>query len=592
MKSNKKRDKKVGKVLRRNIVRNIIIAVILIIIAVIFLSYKGITGNVVSGFAVNEDNDKNYATKVSLALGNKCLKNGNAGVITLGKNNKQKYSSTIEFDISEYSGKSIDWAKACFTVSKGSNPYIEFVVALSAQNSLNCPVETVRWLEGSIKIFRKEGKYCFDIKNYLINSLQSGKTSMFLSLSGEELIKESPDSIAFYGLAKGKKPYLDVEYTPCSTNWSCSEWSECIENKQTRSCTDNNNCGLIGPVETKKCNLNFDKPFCEKDTAGIFSFYDPTHRMKFYLKNYNGKGKANIILPKKTLNPCPKKYDDRCIDDYGVFPLAYAYLGGKSLPNMIPLSGDWNGDGKDTIGFYDPYHHKFHLSNDNKKYDIVFSDNLKSGTSWWYPLAGDWDGDGKDTIGLFNYFEDSTIMIKNNFEDDNNWRIIKVKDYAFSGDNAVYENSYNTYFNLIPFAGDFDGDGVDTIGFVYSHSYIPQDQAMSKYKIDYQNFYLFNDLKENNIMSMSSFDKIIKINSDIPGYTYDRNHVLPISGDWNGDGIDEVGGYMANMGKSFYIKYNQSDGEYDKTFNIIESGVTPQYYYLPVVGNWDGNCEE
>lgn len=41
----------------------------------------------------------------------------------------------------------------------------------------------------------------------------------------------------------------------CQPNWKCSEWSDCVSNKQTRTCTDINNCGdiTIKPIEIQSC---------------------------------------------------------------------------------------------------------------------------------------------------------------------------------------------------------------------------------------------------------------------------------------------------------------------------------------------------
>ncbi|MBW2648149.1 MAG: hypothetical protein JRE23_18720 [Deltaproteobacteria bacterium] len=49
---------------------------------------------------------------------------------------------------------------------------------------------------------------------------------------------------------------------------------------------------------------------------------------------------------------------------------------GSTDSNWIPLVGDWNGDGKDTIGI--------------------------STLSSWIPVAGDWNGDGTDTVGMYS----------------------------------------------------------------------------------------------------------------------------------------------------------------------------------------------
>jgi len=42
---------------------------------------------------------------------------------------------------------------------------------------------------------------------------------------------------------------------PCEENWSCTDWSTCVNKSQTRTCTDLNNCGTLinKPDETQKC---------------------------------------------------------------------------------------------------------------------------------------------------------------------------------------------------------------------------------------------------------------------------------------------------------------------------------------------------
>ncbi len=46
--------------------------------------------------------------------------------------------------------------------------------------------------------------------------------------------------------------------TTCTESWSCSEWSECINRTQTRTCTDINNCGteINKPAESQDCNCH------------------------------------------------------------------------------------------------------------------------------------------------------------------------------------------------------------------------------------------------------------------------------------------------------------------------------------------------
>ncbi|MBI4163492.1 MAG: lamin tail domain-containing protein [Candidatus Aenigmarchaeota archaeon] len=49
---------------------------------------------------------------------------------------------------------------------------------------------------------------------------------------------------------------LNQIQTPCSEEWSCSDWSVCQNSQQTRSCTDSKNCGTTKgkPIESQICS--------------------------------------------------------------------------------------------------------------------------------------------------------------------------------------------------------------------------------------------------------------------------------------------------------------------------------------------------
>jgi hypothetical protein len=48
---------------------------------------------------------------------------------------------------------------------------------------------------------------------------------------------------------------VQVTSTTCTENWSCTEWSECTNENQIRTCTDQNYCGrtIEKPIETQEC---------------------------------------------------------------------------------------------------------------------------------------------------------------------------------------------------------------------------------------------------------------------------------------------------------------------------------------------------
>jgi len=59
-------------------------------------------------------------------------------------------------------------------------------------------------------------------------------------------------------------------YTPpCEENWTCTEWSECVDGEQNKVCTDLNQCGTneSKPAETQECEVEAveDEVECEAD---------------------------------------------------------------------------------------------------------------------------------------------------------------------------------------------------------------------------------------------------------------------------------------------------------------------------------------
>src|SRR5262249_27959303 len=74
---------------------------------------------------------------------------------------------------------------------------------------------------------------------------------------------------------------------------------------------------------------------------------------------------------------------------------------GPSGQALLPVAGDWDGDGKTGIGLYDPKTGAWYLRNSVSAgpADMVFAFGPKEG---FLPVAGDWDGDGKDSPGLYN----------------------------------------------------------------------------------------------------------------------------------------------------------------------------------------------
>jgi hypothetical protein len=231
-------------------------------------------------------------------------------------------------------------------------------------------------------------------------------------------------------------------------------------------------------------------PICTpaRDGVGTFRPSIGVH----YLKNYHGTGYADIEF------------------SYG-------------LPTDLFFSGDWDGDGVDTIGnFRDGV---FYLRNSNTTgyADLTFA----YGVPGDIPIAGDWDGDGVDTIGVFR---NGVFYLRNS--NTTGYADITL-GFGVPGDT--------------PISGDWNGDDIDTIGTF-------RDGV----------FYLRN--------SNTTGYAEITFGYGIPGD-------LIITGDWDDDGIDTVGTFRNGI---VYVRNSNTSGYADITFGFGLSGD------LPLAGDWDG----
>ena len=117
--------------------------------------------------------------------------------------------------------------------------------------------------------------------------------------------------------------------------------------------------------------------------------------------------------------------------------------------HLHALAGDWNGDGIDTIGVWDPASATFRTSATPSPAAARRVDQLRRRLDF-VPVVGDWDGNGTDTIGVWDPAS-STFHLRNSLT-------------PGSPDRSVTISNAGT----IPVVGDLDGDGIDTVGLPYS----------------------------------------------------------------------------------------------------------------------------
>ena len=121
-------------------------------------------------------------------------------------------------------------------------------------------------------------------------------------------------------------------------------------------------------------------------------------------------------------------------------PADYSFRYGR--PGDVVLVGDWNGDGRDTIGVRRGA--TFYLSNAPRggSADETFTYGSRADV----PLVGDWNGDGQTTVG-----------------------IKRGRDYHLTNQLRGGPADYNFIYGWsgdVPVIGDFNGDGRDTISIV------------------------------------------------------------------------------------------------------------------------------
>jgi hypothetical protein len=206
-------------------------------------------------------------------------------------------------------------------------------------------------------------------------------------------------------------------------------------------------------------------------------------------------------------------------------------------PGDLPMIGDWDCDGDETPGLYRQADGFVYLRNSNTQgaADIRFF----FGNPGDIPLAGDFDGDGCHTVSIYRPAEGRVYIIN--------------QLGANEGGLGPAEHSY--FFGNPgdkPYVGDFNGDGMDTIGLHReSTGLVYFRQTHSQGNADSQ--FIFGD----------PGDKIM-------------------AAEWTADGIDKVGLFRPSD-TTVYLRYSNSQGNADY---IQPFGTAPGA--LPVAGKFEG----
>ena len=209
-----------------------------------------------------------------------------------------------------------------------------------------------------------------------------------------------------------------------------------------------------------------------------------------------------------------------------VFDDAFAQAGGDyevvvQTPDPAPS----------TVGLVNPATGEWHLRNQAGLVASFFYGNPGD-----VPFMGDWDCDGIDTPGLFRQSDAFAYLRNSNSQG--------IADIRFFFGNP----------SDIPLAGDFDGDCFDTV---------------SIYRPSEQRFYIVNALGANNGgLGPAEFSFLF-------GNPGDK----PFVGDFDGDGIDEVGLHRESTGFVYFR-------------NTLDTGIASNEFFFGdpgdrfVAGDW------
>jgi len=215
---------------------------------------------------------------------------------------------------------------------------------------------------------------------------------------------------------------------------------------------------------------------------------------------------------------------DQITHNPAIMPMFYG------VPNDHPFSGDWDGNGDDTLGLYRRSDGYVYLRNTNTQgiADITFF----FGNPGDIPIAGDFDGDGVDTVSIYRPSEQRFYIIN---QLGANGGGLGAAEFSFVfGDRGD-----------VPFVGDFDGDGTDSVGL---------------HRPSTGQVYLKNSLTGGL--------------ADIQ-FTFGNPGDKMVAGDWDGDGVDTVAVYRPRWGVLF-IKNSHAGGAANGAFDVgyLESVVS------------------
>jgi dolichyl-diphosphooligosaccharide--protein glycosyltransferase len=270
------------------------------------------------------------------------------------------------------------------------------------------------------------------------------------------------------------------------------------------------------------------------------------------LYNFDGKavtpGSVNVIAFREFMAQDGRKYkeiiENRKFTDYET---AQQFIRENSGKNYF-IAGEDPGESPVPLdelkGYRLVYSSNQKISAGSKSQPVIKIFEYKKDV---IPLVGDWNGDKKAEVGLW--------------QSDGYFTIDK------GGDNRTVKMGPFGYPSDVPLAGDWNGDGRNEIGV-----WRPTD------------LYFYLDSSGDGLWNPDKGD--IRIGPY--GFGFDDR---PVTGDWNGDGRDEVGVWHHGFDSQdcyFYLDISGA-GEWDPGNHTIRSGPFGKIGDVPLSGDWNGD---
>jgi hypothetical protein len=217
-------------------------------------------------------------------------------------------------------------------------------------------------------------------------------------------------------------------------------------------------------------------------------------------------------------------------------PLPAFAVGTPGAPDVVPVAGDWDGDGRDSVGVYQRADATFHLRDDEGVPLEPLAFGQPGRTDVW-PIAGDFDGDGRDTVGLYRQAEAQFAVLVD-----------------VGVESAPVPLGAPGRPDALPVVGDWDGDGRDSLG-VY------QQGDATLQRLD------------------DGGQPLEATTVGAPG-----PETFAVAGDWNGDGHDDIGLLRRDAAVFDLPVPTLTDPAAVRTVPV-EGGAD----VLPVAGDWNGH---